>query len=49
MKLSNDLDPTPQLQPGEDFEVKWLSASDALRSFTYDDAKDAVKLAYLIY
>ena len=45
MKLSNTLPPVPNLQPGEDFENAWLDVSDALERLTYDEAKDAVRLA----
>lgn len=45
MRLLNDLPPQPNLQEGEDFEVKWVSADEALELLTYDDSKDAVRLA----
>lgn len=45
MKLSNDLPPAQNLQPGEDFEIKWLNSLDAMKLFTYDESKDALELA----
>lgn len=45
MKLSNNLEPMPNLQPGEDFESKWVMPSDAFGMFTFSEAKDALKLA----
>ena len=45
MKLANNHAPEPNLQPGEDFEVKWLESEEALEQFTYDEAKDALRVA----
>lgn len=45
MRLASDLPPKANLQPGEDFQVNWLDASEAIESFTYDDPKDAVRQA----
>lgn len=45
MKLANDLPPVQNLQPGEDFEVRWLDTEEALQAFTYNEAKDALRLA----
>jgi len=45
MELTNDNPPQPNLQPGEDFETKWITPSEALALLTYDESKDALRLA----
>lgn len=45
MRLANDLAPQQNLQPGEDFEVQWMNFDEADTLFTYDEARDALKIA----
>lgn len=45
MQLVNDLPPIPNLQPGEDFEIKWLDVAEALELFTFSEPRDALRLA----
>ena len=42
MKRANDEPPQQSLQEGEDFVVNWLDEAAALRSLTFDEARDAV-------
>ena len=45
MRLTHEEPLQANLQPGEDFEVRWLTAEEALDSLSYADSKDAVALA----
>lgn len=43
MELTNDDTPQSNLQEGEDFEVHWLDVDQAMKLFTFDEARDALK------
>ena len=45
MRLTDDKDPEPNLQPGEDFVNVWAPIDEAYQLLTYDDAKQILKLA----
>ena len=45
MQLTDDKDPEPNLQPGEDFVNVWVPIDEAYQLLTYDDAKQVLKLA----
>lgn len=45
MRLANDAPPTPHREPGENFENLWLSVDEAMEQLTFDDAKEALRIA----
>ena len=45
LRLLDDTDPQPNLQPGEDFENMWVSFNQAHNLLTFDDAKEVLHLA----
>lgn len=45
MCLVDDAAPTPQRELGEDFENLWLDIDEAYEKLTFDDAKEALRIA----
>lgn len=45
MELVDGSAPTPKREKGEDFENLWLDIHEAYKKLTFDDAKDALKIA----
>lgn len=45
MALLNDNAPKPDLQPGEDFENKWLSVDEAFKQLTHEDSREILERA----
>ena len=45
MRLTDDEEPRPDLQPGEDFVNLWVSVERAYELLTFDDAKQILRLA----
>ncbi len=49
MELSDDVEPVPDLQPGEDFENMWLSFDEARQRLTYKESVITLEKALTAY
>lgn len=45
MELADDNPPTPRLEPDEDFVNLWLDINEAYEKLTFNDAREALKIA----
>ena len=45
LELSNDSDPKPNLQEGEDFENIWVTPNEAISLLTFDEEREVLKRA----